>query len=610
MVSSKIPYLIQRAKDLYDEGKAVVLAMWSTGGSAISAAGGDDGNENNDDIVSAPRESILKLLRHLNSENDESNWIGDTRWIEDADDRNSSQHTLAEQDRDIHQETLQMLVSEVQQLELPGNALDLLIYGLGGPTEVAELSGRSVRQIRVGTAWSTERRRNNADGNNQERAAFQAGIKKFAVITGAASAGISLHAERSCANQRPRVMLITELTWAADNTMQQFGRIHRSNQTSAPAYELTVSSLGGESRFVGSITARLQSLGALTKGDRGAAVGDVDGASAFASQTFLDKWGNDALKQVCVDLCQKDEPTKLPPCVFSEKTWNLLSPMLSDKLKRMDHRYSLLTLIKEFLQYSMATYQKEAREALRSVQIGDADVSACSGLLHGGRNGKLNAKRFFNRLGGLSIFNQQNVYNHFLMHHAAVVSAAKASGKYENSSAVLNNSFTSIQLDSSVFKEADEVVHTSSDGSETRMVHLICDRGTSWDQAQAKLKNAIVTNKRLIAQEKVIVSMNHVLGQMNGWYGWRPNNLRTEIFLVYGEAEAVKQSRSTRGHDFYTAPRREKIHWESHWLRFKFVLRQGSQSHASIASRSQCDAYSKDLARCSCGRETHLEKTI
>ena len=63
-------------------------------------------------------------------------------------------------------------------------------------------------------------------------------------------------------------MLVTELTWAADSTMQQFGRTHRSNQSSTPKYEMVISSLGGESRFIGSITSRLQSLGKYSKRKR------------------------------------------------------------------------------------------------------------------------------------------------------------------------------------------------------------------------------------------------------------------------------------------------------------------------------------------------------
>ena len=176
----------------------------------------------------------------------------------------------------------------VRALDLPGNPLDLLIHRLGGAEAVAEMSGRKLRQtMKRNGEWQLENRSEGYDGltstsdiNNAERQSFMDGRKKYAIITGAASAGISLHAERGCLNQRRRMMLVTELTWAADSTMQQFGRTHRSNQSSTPLYEIVVSSLGGESRFIGSITSRLQSLGALTKGDRGAAVGDVDGAGA------------------------------------------------------------------------------------------------------------------------------------------------------------------------------------------------------------------------------------------------------------------------------------------------------------------------------------------
>ena len=107
--------------------------------------------------------------------------------------------------------------------------------------------------------------------NVHEMAQFQAGKKRVAIISDAAAMGISLHASNRAENRQRRVHITLELGWSADKQMQTFGRTHRSDQAVPPEYVLLSTELGGEKRFSSTIARRLGSLGALTKGDRGAA---------------------------------------------------------------------------------------------------------------------------------------------------------------------------------------------------------------------------------------------------------------------------------------------------------------------------------------------------
>src|SRR5467141_3779304 len=100
---------------------------------------------------------------------------------------------------------------------------------------------------------------------------FQGGECRVTIISDAGSMGISLHASNRAPNRQRRVHITLELGWSADKQMQCFGRTHRSDQAVPPEYVLLSTELGGETRFSSTIARRLASLGALTKGDRGAA---------------------------------------------------------------------------------------------------------------------------------------------------------------------------------------------------------------------------------------------------------------------------------------------------------------------------------------------------
>ncbi|XP_030377772.1 protein strawberry notch homolog 1 [Scaptodrosophila lebanonensis] len=167
------------------------------------------------------------------------------------------------------------LLERIERLgrKLPANTLDKLIFDLGGTKVVAEMTGRRGRIIKTESNTYEYVQRCEIDTcmdlvNYREKGRFMDGDKHVAIISEAASSGISLQSDKRVSNQRRRLHITLELPWSADRAIQQFGRTHRSNQVNSPEYVFLITDLAGERRFAATVAKRLESLGALTHGDR------------------------------------------------------------------------------------------------------------------------------------------------------------------------------------------------------------------------------------------------------------------------------------------------------------------------------------------------------
>jgi hypothetical protein len=183
------------------------------------------------------------------------------------------------------------LIEKLASLPPVPGALDQIMQRFGTDV-VAEVTGRSRRIVRKGDRLMVENRAGSA--NLSETSAFMDDVKRILVFSDAGGTGRSYHAELSAQNRRLRVHYLLEPGWKADAAIQGLGRTNRTNQAQPPLFRPIATDVKAEKRFLSTIARRLDTLGAITRGQR-----QTGGQGLFRPEDNLEShYGRDALRQL------------------------------------------------------------------------------------------------------------------------------------------------------------------------------------------------------------------------------------------------------------------------------------------------------------------------
>ncbi|RWI37036.1 MAG: methylase [Mesorhizobium sp.] len=187
------------------------------------------------------------------------------------------------------------LVEKLGSLPAIPTALDQIVQHFG-TEQVAEITGRSRRIVRRDTGGRIERfavETRPGSAALDETRAFMGDEKRILVFSDAGGTGRSYHAELSALNHRLRVHYLLEAGWRADTAIQGLGRTNRTNQKQPPLFRPIATNVKAERRFLSTIARRLDTLGAITRGQR-----QTGGQGLFRSEDNLEsRYARDALRQ-------------------------------------------------------------------------------------------------------------------------------------------------------------------------------------------------------------------------------------------------------------------------------------------------------------------------
>ncbi|WP_439502577.1 strawberry notch-like NTP hydrolase domain-containing protein [Aminobacter ciceronei] len=295
LTSMKTPTLIRSIERDLEAGHAAVVQIVSTGEALMERRLAEIPTEEWNDVRVdiTPREYVLDYLAHsfpvqLYEPFTDGEGNLSSRPVYRDGQPVESREAVARRDE---------LVERLASMPPVPGALDQIVQRFGTDM-VAEVTGRSRRIVRKsgadskGSRLAVETRAPSA--NLAEVAAFMDDLKRILVFSDAGGTGRSYHAELSAKNQRLRVHYLLEPGWKADAAIQGLGRTNRTNQAQPPLFRPIATDVKAEKRFLSTIARRLDTLGAITRGQR-----QTGGQGLFRPEDNLEScYARDALRQL------------------------------------------------------------------------------------------------------------------------------------------------------------------------------------------------------------------------------------------------------------------------------------------------------------------------
>ena len=265
LLSMKLPSLLPAMEAALADGNAVVVQLVSTAEAMLDRRLAELSDEEREalEIDLSPREYVIDYLaksfpvRLMAVFTDENGNARSEPMVDEEGRPVLCRSALAARER---------MIEQLCALPPIATALDAIIERFG-VDQVAEVTGRRRRLI-VGPDGRQKLQARSPRANVAETQAFMDGAKRILVFSDAGGTGRSYHADLSVRNQARRVHFLLEPGWRADAAIQGLGRTNRTNQASAPLFRPVTTDVRGERRFISTIARRLDSLGALTRGQR------------------------------------------------------------------------------------------------------------------------------------------------------------------------------------------------------------------------------------------------------------------------------------------------------------------------------------------------------